>query len=317
MTEILTMGFIKSEKSYEKRIALLPEDIKNMKHKSSLYFEKGYGQDFCIEDQVYIDLGCHIASKEEILRQNIICDPKIGEATYLSSINDKSILVGWIHAGANKEATKIILEKQHCCYAFEDMYKENRHIFWENNQIAGYGGVFNALQYTGFLPKGCNSAVIGRGDTGTGAYRLLSQLGANVKMYNRQQEKLFMEELVNMDIVVIAVRWDTTRLDYLISSIQRVGMKKHAIIIDISDDDDGAIESSISSTIKDPIYYRDGIMIYSVCNVPSIFYKTATKGMSKALAPYIDDLVTQKENTVLTNSIIINQGKIIDQRIKI
>lgn len=317
MCECLTMGFVRSEKPYEKRIALLPQDIKRIQNASSLYFEIGYGEDFNIEDQEYIDVGCHVVDKKEVLKQNIICDTKIGEATYLSTIEDKTILLGWIHANANKQLTKTLLKKQHCCYAFEDMYHNNQHTFWKNNQIAGYGGVFNALQYTGFLPKGCKAAVIGRGDTGMGASNILNQLGAQVKVYNRQQEKLFVKDLPTMDIVVIAVRWDTLRTDYLISSLSRKTMKKDAIIIDISDDNDGAIENSISSTIKDPIYYLDGIKIYSVCNVPSIFYKTATLGISKSLAPYIDDLVTQTGNLVLHNSMIINNGQIIDQNITI
>ena len=39
-----TMGFLMSTKENEKRRALLPEQIDQIKNKKQLYFEKGYGE---------------------------------------------------------------------------------------------------------------------------------------------------------------------------------------------------------------------------------------------------------------------------------
>lgn len=316
MQKLLTIGFVRSEKPYEKRIAILPKDLKKVVHKECLYFEKGYGSDFFIKDEEYAGLGCHVVDKADVLKQNIICDTKIGEATYLKQLKEGTILFGWIHAAANRSLTEIVVDKKMTCYAWEDMYEDKRHIFWENNRIAGAGGVLNALQYCGFLAQGCKAGIIGRGDTAMGAYQILSQLGANVRLFNREQESLFKKELPTFDIVVMAVRWDTMRNDYLISIEDLHTIKKTAIIVDVSDDEDGAIENSISTTIKEAIYYREERMIYSVGNVPSIFYKTATQGVSKAVVEYLDILVEQGDNEVLKQSLIIDQGKIIDMHIE-
>lgn len=315
MKQYLTMSFVRSEKPYEKRIAILPEDMKQLKHCDHLYFESGYGKDFNIKDNEYEKVGCHITSRAEALKQDIICDTKLGEATYLHSLPDHTKLVGWIHAGADRTLSDTLLEKKHTCYAWEDFYAEGRHLFWRNNEIAGAGGVMNAMQYTGYFPYGLRAGIIGRGDSATGAYYMLSSLGADVREYSRSQESLFIKELPLFDIIVIAVRWDTLREDYLVSSESRKLMKQNAIIIDISDDEDGAIEKSISTTIKDPIYYLDDIMVYSVCNIPSIYYKTATKGISAVMAEYIDKLVEQDEDIVLKNSIIIQDGNMLDKQI--
>lgn len=315
MKPYLTMGFVKSEKPYEKRIALLPQDIEKIKHRDQLYFEKGYGDDFGIEDIIYERMGCHVVSKDEVLTKDIICDTKIGDASYLDHLEDHKILVGWIHAGANKQLTNTLVEHYHTCYAWEDFYEEERHLFWQNNQIAGAGGVMNALQSTGFLPYGMKAAIIGRGDSAQGAFYMLTSLGVQVQQYSRKQETLFIKELPAFDIIVMAIRWDTQRNDYLISSESRKLMKKDTIIIDISDDIDGAIEQSVSSTIKDPIYYLDNLMVYSVCNVPSIYYKTATLGISHVMSQYVDKLIEQEKDDVLKNSKIIANGNIIDLRI--
>lgn len=315
MKKLLTIGFVKSEKPFEKRIAVLPCDVINLAHKECLYFEEGYASDFCIKDEEYACLGCHIVSKCEALKQNIICDTKIGEATYLEQLKEESIIFGWIHVAANQELTKILLKKKFTCYAWEDLYEDHRHIFWENNRIAGAGGVLNAIQYSGFLPQGCQAAIIGRGDTAMGAYQILSQLGANTRIYNRNQEELFKKELNKFDIIVMAVRWNIMRNDYLISSENFRQIKKGAIIIDISDDADGAIEKSISTSIKDAIYYREERMVYSVGNVPSLFFKTATKGISKAIIEYLDPLIEQRDNDILQQALIIDHGIILDKRI--
>lgn len=313
MKESLTMSFVRSEKPYEKRIAILPEHMGAINCCNKLYFETGYGKDFYIKDEAYEKLGCHIVSREEALKKDIICDTKIGEASYLYGLKEHTKLVSWIHAGANPALRDTLLEKKHTCYAWEDFYEEGRHIFWRNNQIAGAGGVMNAMQYTGYFPYGKRAGIIGRGESAAGAFSMLTSLGADVQEYSRSQEALFIKELPLLDIVVIAVRWDTLRTDYLVSSENRKQMKSNAIIIDISDDEDGAVERSVSTTIKDPIYYLDDIMVYSVCNVPSIFYKSATEGISSAMAKYIDKLVEQRDDEVLEDSIIIKNGKIINK----
>lgn len=315
MKQNLTMAFLRSEKPYEKRIAILPKDMMEIRHLDQLYFETGYGRDFQIEDQEYEALGCHIVSKEEALSKDILCDTKIGEAAYLDRIHDHTTLVGWIHAGADETLTNTLIKKQHTCYAWEDFYEHQRHTFWMNNQIAGAGGVMNAMQNTGYLPYGMQAGIIGRGDSAAGAAYMLTSLGVKIRQYSRKQEALFIKELPQLDIIVMAIRWDTLRDDYLISSLSRQSMKKHAIIIDISDDVDGAIEKSRSTSIQDPIYYLDDIMVYSVCNVPSIYYQTATKGISHAFHHFIDLLIEEKEDTVLKNALILKDGIILDERI--
>lgn len=315
MIPYLTMSFLRSEKPYEKRLAILPQDMKHLKHLDQLYFETGYGRDFKIDDQEYEALGCHIVNKEEALHMDIICDTKIGEATYLDRIKDHTILTGWIHAGADEALTTTLIKKKHTCYAWEDFYEYQRHLFWMNNQIAGAGGVMNAMQYTGYLPYGLQAGIIGRGDSAAGAAYMLTSLGVTIRQYSRKQEALFIKELPLLDIVVMAIRWDTLRDDYLISSLSRQSMKQHALIIDISDDVDGAIEKSKSTSIQDPIYDLDDIMVYSVCNVPSIYYKSATKSISSVMCHFIDTMVEGKENKVLKNSLIIKDGIILDPRI--
>ena len=92
-------------------------------------------------------------------------------------------------------------------------------------------------------------------------------------------------------------------------------MKKNAMIIDISCDAHGAIETSVPTTINEPTYKVDGIVHYVVDHTPSLFYKTASQSISFEVSKYIDLLCEDNYDEVLKNALIIKNGIIIDQRI--
>ena len=308
------IGFLKSAKENEKRIALLPQEVKYIKNKSELFFEKDYAIDLGIDDLEYIKLGCNVADRQEIIKKDIICDPKIGDSEYLKDIKNKTIF-GWIHAVQNKDITDILIENKLTAYAWEDMFEDGRHVFWRNNELAGEAAIMHSLLCTGILPGELKVAILGNGNTARGAFRVLTQLGAKVEIYTRKIEKLFRKEIEKYDIIVNAILWDTTRKDHIIYKEDLQKMKKNAIIIDISCDKNGAIETSIPTTIENPIYIKEGITHYVVDHTPSLIYKTTSSEISKAVYKYIDDLVEEKENEILDEALIIEKGSIKDKRI--
>lgn len=314
---MIKVGFIKSDKKNEKRRALLPQDIVNVKNKEYLYFEEGYGEELGISDEEYKKLGCHICTKNEILAEGIdaICDPKIGDANYLTEISDGKIIFGWIHAVQNKDITDKLLAKKTTVYAWEDMFEDERHVFWKNNEMAGEAASMHALICYGALPYDSKVAIIGNGNSSKGAFRVFTQLGARVNVYTRKMENLLKKELGEYDIIINTVLWDVTRKDHIINKDDLKRMKKNSLIIDISCDKKGAIETSIPTTIDNPTYYVDGVMHYVVDHTPSLFYRTISKELSKEVCKYIDYIITSNKCDVLDKAQIIKEGIIIDDRI--
>ena len=92
-------------------------------------------------------------------------------------------------------------------------------------------------------------------------------------------------------------------------------MKRGALIIDISCDRNGGIETSIPTTIESPTYIVDGIMHYVVDHTPSLFYKTVSGDLSSVLPVYLNQLIDGTVDTVMENAKIIENGEILDQRI--
>lgn len=310
-----TVGFPISKKENEKRRALLPSDILNIRNKRSLFFEKGYGDVLGLSDDDYIKVGANISDKEDVLKKDIICDPKIGDAEYLAQLNNQTIF-GWVHAVQNRDITDILVEKKITVYAWEDMFEDGRHVFWRNNEIAGEAAIMHAYMLYGLFPYDTKVAVLGKGNIARGALKILTLMGADVTVYDRRTEKLFQKELAQYDVVVNCILWDTSRTDHIIYKEDLKRMKKGALIIDISCDKNGGVETCIPTSIENPTYIIDGVMHYAVDHTPSIFYKTISKSLSEETSKVIDMLIEDTPNQYLKDALIIERGEILDQRIK-
>ncbi len=309
-----TVGFVISHKENEKRRAMMPDDVAKVKNREYLFFEKGYWNAFGIEDAEAEKMGIQFVSRDEAKKKDIICDPKIGDAEYLSSLHDQTIF-GWVHAVQNRGITDQIIDSRLTAYAWEDMFDSGRHVFWRNNEIAGEAAIMHAFQCYGDMPYNAKVALIGIGNVARGALKILTLLGADVTVYTRETEALLSKELENYDVFVNALLWDVSRKDHIIYREDLKRFKPHALIIDISCDRAGAIETSVPTTLEDPTYIVDGIMHYVVDHTPSLFYRMVSHELSKIVAEYIDELITGEITYVLSAAKIIDQGKIIDKRI--
>lgn len=309
-----SIGFLKSNKENEKRIALLPEDVKKIKNRKNLYFEENYAINFGICDEEYEKFGCNICTKNEILQKDIICDPKVGDADYIDDLKDKTIF-GWIHAVQNKELTDILIKNKMTVYAWEEMFEKGRHTFWKNNEIAGKAAIIHALLCYGILPSNAKAGILGNGNTARGANKILTQLGIDTYVYTSKMEEKFKQDISNFDIIVNAVLWNVKRKDHIISKEMLKELKKDALIIDVSCDKNGAIETSIPTTIEKPIYEVEGITHYVVDHTPSLFFKTVSKIISEEICKYVDQLVEDKTLEELNNALIIEKGIIKDNKI--
>lgn len=309
-----TIGFPISHKENEKRRAIIPRDLALIKNCDYIYIEKGYGDVLGYSDADYQQYGVHISTREEVLKQDIICDPKIGDAEYLNTLQNQ-VIFGWVHAVQNRDITDVILQQNLTAIAWEDMFEGGRHLFWRNNEIAGEAALCHAYLLHGIFPYNTKVAVIGRGNVARGALRTLNFMGADVVVYDRHTEKLLSKEICEYDVIVNALLWDATRKDHIIYREDLQRMKKGAMIIDVSCDRAGAIETSIPTTLEDPTYVVDGITHYVVDHTPSLFYKTTSECISEVVCRFIDNIVEESNNTILTKALSIQDGNIIDQRI--
>ena len=314
-----TVGFVISHKENENRRALIPDDVSHVKNKQYLFIEKGYGDVLGYTDEDYLSQGIGgVCSREEILKKDVVCDPKIGDAEYLEKLHEQTIF-GWIHAVQNRDITDKIINAKLTAFAWEDMFEMGRHIFWRNNEIAGEAAIMHAYLLHGIFPYNTKVAVLGRGNTARGAIRMLNDMGAQVCTYDRRTEKLFQKELGDFDVVVNSILWDTTRKDHIIYREDLKRMKPGSMIVDISCDRAGAIETSIPTTIEKPDFIVEGIRHYVVDHTPSLFYKSTSLSISHEVVRFLDTFIdsSASSNELLKGCLIIENGSIVDPRISV
>lgn len=153
-----------SKKENEKRVPIHPDHISqiSVNIRKHLFFEKGYGIPFDMEDDTISSLtGNRLIEREKLLANHeaILITKPVAED--FEKIQEGTLVWGWLHSVQQNIITQIAIDKKLTLIAWENMYYQGTrdllHIFSRNNEMAGYCGVQHALQLTGidgnFGPK--------------------------------------------------------------------------------------------------------------------------------------------------------------------
>ena len=365
MTKYLTMGVVgKSLKEDEKRVAIHPEHIERIPKelREQMTFEKGYGLRFGMDDDTIAKLTSgRVASKEEILKGfDCVLMPKpLVEDLY--QVQDSATVWGWPHCVQQKDMTQISIDKKLTLIAWEEMFIWNQisgkqlHIFYKNNELAGYAGVNHATSLigtTGNYGKTHKAVVIGFGSVSRGAiYALQGQGFRDITVYVNfpaveARDKLpgipfkqiikddsgemvviepdgttppLIEALADVHIIVNAVLQDVSKPKMFIPAKNADKLTKGTLIIDISCDEGMGFWCAKPTSFKNPIFAVNGVFYYAVDHTPSWYWNSASWEISEALLPFIPIVLggttEWKKNKTIAKAIEIDKGVIQNPKI--
>ena len=152
-----------------------------------------------------------------------------------------------------------------------------------------------------------NVLILGAGVVGRGALEMLYALGANCTVMDINVGTLRMllskydgkintmlcnkeaiaSVLPETDMVLNCVKWDKSRKDFLIDKEMLKLMEPGSVLVDISNDDPGAIESSHETHHDNPRYVVNGIVHYCVANIPGAVANTTSVAYAAEMLPMI------------------------------
>ncbi|MFZ5653976.1 MAG: alanine dehydrogenase [Pseudomonadota bacterium] len=156
--------------------------------------------------------------------------------------------------------------------------------------------------------------VIGDGVVGRHSARMAARLGAETLVLGRRDrvtpEELarFIEaefrwaestpetiarEIPDADLVVGAVLVHGARAPWVISERMVQTMAPGAVIVDVSIDQGGCVETSRPTTHHDPVFERHGVIHYCVANMPGAYPRLSTLALTEATLPYVQRLARQ------------------------
>jgi alanine dehydrogenase len=237
-------------------------------------------------------------------------------------LREGQIIFTYIHSANNPEETQALLDKKVIAIAYEDIEAEDGRcpLLTPMSEIAGEVGLLMGVYHmftttggSGILVGGAvgsepaEVAILGAGNVGLGAARYAIGLGADVTLLDIDLERLrdirlkmfpgiktlclnqfnVRQILPGVDLLINAVKWPPQSDEHIVTREMLGLMKNKALIVDISCDPAGAVETCVPTSHDQPTYVVDGIRHYCVDNLPSAVAKTASAALSNTSLPYV------------------------------
>jgi alanine dehydrogenase len=231
------------------------------------------------------------------------------------------LLFTYLHLAPLPELTQVLLDKKVTAIAYETVSRDDKSLplLAPMSEVAGRMSIQVGAHFleketggrgvllggvTGVEP-GC-VVILGSGNVGTNAAQMAVGLDASVTIMGRNPARLaalektfsgkiktrlssrenIAEEIGRADLVVGAVLVPGATAPRLITRQMLSLMKKGSVIVDVSIDQGGCIETARPTSHSDPIYEVDGIIHYCVANMPGAVPRTSTFALTNATLPY-------------------------------
>lgn len=294
----MKIGFIIPNFPFEKRVAILPQQVKESPNEIVLEF--GFGATMDITDQEYISAGATMMSRDEVFNQcNIIFSLKLIQPNDYNKIRKGQIIVGWVHpTGSGKDFMKTQAEPKELIVVDLDniypsiYYKGNTYsipfihsnFIRRNSVAAGKSAALHALMQYGCIPNSnTRVAVLSAGNVAQGAFEIFSKFNADVRMFYRKTMCEFYDTLGEYDTIINGIEVDNPD-NHILTTEHLKQVKPGCLIIDAAADAGNAIEGTHYATFGDPLYKLENAYVYCVNNAPSLLYRDVSKEISESFA---------------------------------
>ncbi len=309
----------------ENRITLTPDAVAllvNNGHEIWVETKAGVGSKFT--DQQYSEAGARIVfSPQEVYKADVILKIEPPTLEEIELMHPGQTLISAIQLGHIKqEYIQALAKKKITSLAFEFIEDKvgGMPIIRAMSEIAGSSVMLIAAEYlstandgkgvilggiTGVPPT--KMVIIGAGTVAEYSARAALGMGAEVQIFDNHIYKLrrikhllgqqiytstidtltLSESLKTADVVIGALRAEKGRSRIVVTEEMVSKMRNDSLIIDLSIDQGGCIETSEITSLKKPIFRKFGVIHYCVPNVASRVAHTATTALSNIFTPTI------------------------------
>ena len=349
------IGVPKEIKTEEFRVGITPFGVHDLKRQGhTILIERSAGAGSGFPDEEYVKAGAEIVVKDKLFAAaDLVLKVKEPLPQEYDLLREEQALFTYLHLAPNRELTEVLLRKKVTGIGYETLTKDNTlPLLAPMSEIAGrmapLMGIFYLQKFkggSGILATGASGVkpakivIIGAGVVGTNAARVASSLGMQTVVMNKGTERLrkidemFMgrvetlpvtaqtiaEEIKDADIIVGAVLVPGGRTPILITRQMLKTMKKGSVIVDVSVDQGGCIETSKPTTHDDPVFEVDGIIHYCVANMPGAYPRTSTLALTNATLPYVKIIAEKgigravQEDPIIRSALNTYHGEIVNK----
>jgi len=322
----LTIGVPKEIILSERRVAIVPSSVMILVgYGHRVIIESGAGVKSNFSDHQYAEAGAEIShSKDKVFKSQVlikIAPPTLEEIDLMQA---DQLLISPLQLPVLKdEYLNKLKVKRITALAMEYLQSEDgsNPIVRIMSEIAGTSAIMTAAEYLNNTREGgrgmmlggvsgvppAKIVILGAGVVAETAIKVAIGLGASIRVFDNDITKLMRlqnavgrhlhtstfnpvylaYQLTSADVVIGAIHSKTGRAPIVVSEEMVTKMKEGAVIIDVSIDQGGCIETSEMTTIDNPSFIKHGVIHYCVPNIASKVSRTASLAVSNILTPLL------------------------------
>lgn len=321
----MIIGVPKEVKDHETRVGLVPSGVSELievGHK--VLVETGAGHGSTISDDEYLWAGAEVIETADTIwgRSELVVKVKEPQPSEYSRLRPGLILFTYLHLAPLPDLTNQLLEAKVTAIAYETICEKDGSLplLTPMSEVAGRMAVQIGAKYLeapnggrGILLGGvpsvapANVLILGGGVAGHNAAKVARGLGARVTVVDKDLRRLReIDDIYNGDVGTLpsntwTIREAIQHADLVIGAVLIPGastpklvrrdmlgpMKKGAVLVDVSIDQGGCMETSHPTTHTDPVFYVDDVLHYCVSNMPAAVPHTSTFALTNATFPYL------------------------------
>lgn len=349
MAATMIIGVPRETKPMEGRIALVPHAVAELVQCGhQVWVQCGAGAASGFSDDQYQAAGARLAADapELYAKAELVVKVKEPIAGDLALLQARHLLFCYLHLAPNPTLTQSLCDIGLTAVAFETVQEGTQlPLLAPMSEIAGRVAVQAGIHYLhgsmggkGLLLGGVPGAqpgkvvVIGAGVAGQNSARMAAASGAQVVAFDRSAQALrqveniaanitgvyayqvaIEEAVAEADLVVGAVLIPGARAPHVVTREMVRAMADGGVIVDISIDQGGCVETIRPTDYRDPVYREEGVIHMAVTNMPGAVPRTATEALSGAILPYVKRLASGqlRDYSSLSDGINVSDGKIV------
>ncbi len=342
----MIIGVPKEIKDHEYRVSVTPAGAAALhQHGHAVLIEPSAGHGSGFSDDEYRKAGAMVvgSAHEVFEKAELIMKVKEPLLSECALFRPGQVLFTYLHLAALPAVTTALMNNKVTAIAYETTESQDGGLpmLKPMSEIAGRMSVQIGAHYLektyggrGVLLGGVPGTesgrvvVLGAGVVGSSATRIAVGMGAQVTIINLDVERLrylddqyqgrivtravsaaAVEEAVcSADLVIGAVLVPGIKAPKLVSRALVSKMKPGSVIVDVSVDQGGCIETTRPTTHSNPVYVVDGVVHYCVANMPGIVPRTSTDALTNATLPYVLRLASDGVDRAIGSDLGLAKG---------
>ncbi len=342
----MLVGLPKEIKDNEYRVGLVPAGVRALTdagHKVVVERKAGEGSGF--EDALYERAGATMLDTPDEVWQQAEMIVKVKEPIKpeYERMREGQLLFTYLHLAPDNELTEALLDRKVTGVAYETVTdrRGTLPLLTPMSEVAGRMAVQVGAEYLeringgrGVLLGGvpgvpaARVVILGGGVVGTNAAKIAVGMGAQVTIVDnnldrlRELDDIFLSRITTLassryaiheavshaDLIIGAVLIPGAAAPHLVTREMLKDVPNGAVVVDVSVDQGGCIETTHPTTHSEPTFYVEGVLHYCVANMPGAVPRTSTFALTNATLPYVLKLARHGFLDAVTNDAGLNAG---------